>query len=175
MAGGSDQKLAVELLALLALQTARGATTGKMPHPRSYVAGLTAFAILSGVGKISPAAQRLANIMGGVLLLGYVFSWLKADPTALTKVFAIPANVASGKGFPTKPTTPTPHKGITILGELVELLAAGAALRSLGGLGSGGGSGGGEGEGEGGGGGTGGEEPGATVGELTPPEIEVGP
>jgi len=167
MAAG-EQKLAIELLALMGLMTLRDlANHGQVPHPRKFVAALAAFAVLSGVGKFGPSAQRLADILGAVVVIGWALAWVKTKPTDISKVAALPAAIASGKGLPTTPTAATPHKGLTIFGELLELLAVASLLRGATGVAGGGGGGGTEGE-------TAPEEPGAETGGLSIPEVAEG-
>jgi hypothetical protein len=175
-----EQRLAVELLVMVGIMTTRDIANHKqVPHPRTYVGALVLFAVLSGVGKAGPKAQRLADILGAVVVLAYLLAWAKADPTGIKHVTELPAEIASGKGLPTRPTKTTPHDGLQLLGALLAALAAGSLLKG-GVVGGGGGKGAGEGEGTGGtegegGGGTPTPEPGATGGGLDVPDVPVGP
>lgn len=145
MAGArGEQRLAIELLVMAGAITARDiAKHHQLPHPRKYVGALALFGVLSAVGKISDSSQRLADILGAVVVLAYLLSWARTDPAGITAVTNLPAAIASGKGLPTAPTKQVPHEGIKILGELLELLVVASALRGGASVIPGGGSGGG--------------------------------
>lgn len=172
-----EQTLAVELLGLMTIQTARSITEKKgLPHPRTYVGALAAYGILSLVGKVSPSAAKFADVMGAVILLAYVLTWTAKSPTGVKDVLKLPGTIATGN-LPTKPEAAN-HKGLSILGQTLEILglalvgskliggAAEAAGAAAGGAAAAGAAGANA--------GTVDElatEPGATVGELTIPEV----